>query len=323
MFSLAELEGVLPLVGRSVPPTPQYAWPLLKAQTGVEVIVKHENHSPIGAFKVRGGLVYIDRLRQAQRNLSGIITATRGNHGQSLAYAGARARVAVSIVVPHGNSAEKNAAMLALGAELIEHGRDFDEAREHAGMLAAARGLHFAPSFHPDFVLGVATYAYELFQAASPLDAVYVPIGLGSGICAVIAVRDLLGLSTQVIGVVSDRANTYRLSMAAGAVVPTNSAHTFADGMAVRTADANALEMIIRGAERIVEVADEEIADAIRLFYSATHNCAEGAGAAALAALMKERTRWAGRRVAVVLSGHNIDRDWMATILAGGMPQLG
>src|SRR5262245_16546604 len=322
MFSLAEVEGVIPLVRASVPPTPQYAWPLLAAQTGVEVVVKHENHTPIGAFKVRGGLVYFDRLKRERPQATGVITATRGNHGQSLAFAGARAGVSVTIVVPHGNSTEKNAAMRAFGAALIEHGRDFDEAREHAVRLAGERGLHYAPSFHRDFVLGVATYAHELFTSAGELDTVYVPIGLGSGICGVIAMRDLLGLRTKIVGVVSENANTYRLSVAAGRTVPTNSALTFADGLAVRVPDATALDIIRRGAERIVEVADDEVAEAIRILYSATHNCAEGAGAAALAALIKERAQLAGRRAAVILTGGNIDRALMQTVLAGSTPKV-
>jgi threonine dehydratase len=323
MFSLAELEEIIPLVRTSVPPTPQYAWPLLKAQTGVGVVVKHENHTPIGAFKVRGGIVYFDRLKRERPQVRGIVTATRGNHGQSLAFAGARAGIAVTIVVPHGNSTEKNAAMRSLGAELVEHGRDFDDAKEQAERIAEERGLEFAPSFHRDFVIGVATYAYELFTAVADLDTVYVPIGLGSGICGVIGVRDALGLSTAVVGVVAERANTYSRSLAAGRVVATNSAFTFADGMAVRAPDVTALEVIKRGADRIVEVSDDEIAEAIRTIYSATHNCAEGAGAGALAAVIKERERLRGQRVAVILSGQNIDRPWMQTVLAGDTPRVG
>jgi threonine dehydratase len=322
VFTLAELESVMPLVRAGVPPTPQYAWPLLRARTGVEVIVKHENHTPIGAFKVRGGLVYLNRLKRERPQLTGIVTATRGNHGQSLAFAGMRAAVSVTIVVPRGNSTEKNAAMRALGAELIEHGRDFDEAREQADRIAAGRGLEFVPSFHRDFVVGVATYAYELFTSVEGLDTVYVPIGLGSGICGLIGTRDLLRRSTRIVGVVADRANAYRLSVAAGRVVPTNSAHTFADGMAVRVPDAAALELIRRGTERIVEVSEDEIAEAIRVLFSDTHNCAEGAGAAPLAALMQERERLRGRRAAVILSGGNIDRSWMASVLNGDTPRV-
>ena len=291
------------MVRRYVPATPQYAWPLLKTHTGIDVVVKHENHTPIGSFKVRGGLVYFDRLRRERPAVKGIVTATRGNHGQSLAFAGARAGVPVTIVVPHGNSTEKNAAMRAFGAELIEHGRDFDEAREHAVRMAAERDLEYAPSFHPDFVVGVATYAYELFTAADDLDAIYVPIGLGSGICGVVRTRDAPGRRTEIIGVIAEDANTYSRSVAAGRAVPTNSALTFADGMAVRVPDAAALKIIRRGVERIVEVSEDEIAEAIRVIYSATHNCAEGAGAAALAGLIKERERLRGRRAAVILSG--------------------
>jgi threonine dehydratase len=323
MFTQAELDAVIPLVRASVPATPQYAWPLLKARTGVEVVVKHENHTPIGAFKVRGGLVYLNRLRRERPKLKGIITATRGNHGQSLAFAGSRGGLSVSIVVPHGNSSEKNAAMRALGAELIEHGRDFDEAREKAMELAAERGLEFAPSFHRDFVVGVATYAHELLTAVEDIDTVYVPIGLGSGICGLIGTRDLLKLHTRIVGVVASSANAYSLSLAAGRPVQTNAALTFADGMAVRIPDPTALEHIRRGAERIVEVSDEEIAEAMRILFSDTHNCAEGAGAASLAALIKERDRLRGRRAAVILSGQNIDRSWMAAVLAGTTPRVG
>jgi len=322
MFTLAELESALPIVRAAVPPTPQYAWPLLEARCGVKLVVKHENHTPIGAFKVRGGLVYLERLRRAKPALAGVITATRGNHDQSFAFAGAQANVPVAIVVPRGNSTEKNAAMRAFGAELIEHGRDFDDARQHAARLASERGLEFAASFHRDLVIGVATYAYELFTACSDLDAVYVPIGLGSGICGLIGVRDALGSSTRIVGVVAERANAYRLSFEAGHPVATNSAMTFADGVAVREPDAAALDIIRRGAERIVEVSDAEIAAAIRILFSDTHAAAEGAGAASLAAVMKERDRLQGRKIAVILTGQNIDRPWMATILAGGTPPV-
>ena len=321
MFTLAELEDVIPLVRATVPPTPQYAWPLLKVRTGVEVVVKHENHTPIGAFKLRGGIVYFDRLKRERPGVKGVITATRGNHGQSLAYAGVSAGVAVTIVVPHGNSSEKNAAMRAFGAELIEQGSDFDEAKQVAIRLAAERGLEYAPSFDRDLVVGVATYAHELFSAFRDLDTVYVPIGLGSGICGLIGTRDALGLKTKIIGVVSERANAYLRSFSAGRVVASNSALTFADGMAVRVPDAIALEIIRNGAERITEVTEDEIADAIRILYTATHNCAEGAGAAALAALIKDRAQLQGPS-AVVLTGQNIDREWLRTVLAGGTPDV-
>lgn len=322
MFTLAELQSILPVVRAAVPETPQYAWPLLAARVGAQVVVKHENHTPIGAFKVRGGLVYFDRLKRERPQVKGVITATRGNHGQSFAFAGAQKNVPVAIVVPRGNSAEKNAAMRAFGAELIEHGRDFDEAKGHATELAQARGYEFGPSFHRNLVLGVATYAYELFSACSDLDTVYVPIGLGSGICGLIGVHDALGLKTKIVGVVSERANTYRLSFEAGRAVPTNSALTFADGVAVRVPDPAALEIIRKGAERIVEVSDDEIAEAMRILFSDTHTLAEGAGAAALAALIKERARHAGRRVGVIVTGQNIDRPWMQIVLSGGTPRL-
>jgi threonine dehydratase len=322
MFTRAELEDVIPLVRRAVAPTPQYAWPLLKEETGVEVVVKHENHTPIGAFKVRGGVVYFDRLKRERPQVRGIITATRGNHGQSLALTGAHAGTAVTIVVPHGNGTEKNAAMRAFGAKLIEHGRDFDEAKDEAIRIAKERELEYGPSFHRDLVLGVATYAHELFSAAGDLDTVYVPIGLGSGICGVIGTRDAFGLKTRIVGVVAAAANTYLRSFAAGRVVPTDAALTFADGMAVRVPDAAALDVIRGGVERIVEVTDDEVADAIRSLYIATHNCAEGAGAAALAALIKERGQLRGRRAAVILTGQNIDRAWMQIVLAGGTPRV-
>jgi threonine dehydratase len=322
MFTLAELEAAVSIVRAGVPATPQYAWPLLKERTGVDVIVKHENHTPTGAFKVRGGLVYVDRLKRERPHVKGIITATRGNHGQSLAFACGRAGIPCTVVVPFGNSTEKNAAMKAFGAELIEHGRDFDEARERAEVIAAERGYEYGKSFDTDLVLGVATYGYELFRAFPDIDTVYVPIGLGSGICGVIGARDALGLNAKVVGVISDRANTYRLSLDAGRPVPTNSAATFADGMAVRIPSAEALAIIQRGASHLVEVTDDEVADAIRVLYSDTHTLAEGAGAAAFAALMRERDGLAGKRAAVIVTGQNIDRPWMATVLGGGTPQV-
>jgi threonine dehydratase len=322
MFTLAELEAAVPIVRAAVPPTPQFAWPLLKQRTGVDVVVKHENHTPTGAFKVRGGIVYVDRLKRERPQVKGVITATRGNHGQSLAIACARAGIACTVVVPFGNSTEKNAAMQAFGAELIEHGRDFDEARERAGEIAQERGYEYGKSFDKDLVLGVATYAHELFTAEPELDAVFVPIGLGSGVCGVIGARDALGHKAKVYGVVSDRANTYKLSLDAGRLVPTNSALTFADGMAVRIPDAQALAIMQTGMAGLIEVTDDEVADAIRALYTDTHILAEGAGAAAFAALMRERAAFKGKRAAVIVSGQNIDRPWMATVLGGGTPTV-
>lgn len=318
MLSLHDVEEAAAIVHAAMPPTPQYAWPLLARRTGCEVWVKHENHTPTGAFKVRGGLVYMDRLKREGGGITGVISATRGNHGQSIALAAARNGIAAIIVVPHGNSIEKNAAMRAFGAELVEAGHDFDAAKETAMRLAAERGLAMVPSFHRDLVCGVATYALELFRAAPALDTVYVPIGLGSGICGTIAVRDALDLATKVVGVVSTEAPAYALSFAAGKVVATNSADTMADGMAVRGPDAEALDIILKGADRIVQVSDAEIGAAMRAYYEDTHQLAEGAGAAALAALLQERERMKGQRVGLVLSGGNIDRSLYLRVLSAG-----
>ncbi|MCU0687028.1 MAG: threonine dehydratase [Polyangiaceae bacterium] len=320
MFDLAALEEATDLVRRSLPPTPTLAWPLLAERAGCEVFVKHENHTPVGAFKVRGGLVYVDALVREQPGVRGLVSTTRGNHGQSLAFAGRKAGLAVVIVVPRGNSVEKNAAMRALGAEVVEAGADFDEARPVAARLAAERDLQLVPSFHPTLVCGVATYALELFRAVADLDAVYVPIGLGSGICGVLRTRDLLGLRTRVVGVVTEGAPAYALSLEAGRVVTTERADTFADGMACRVPDPLALEIIRAGVERVVRVGDRAIADAVRAYHVDSHNLAEGAGAAALAALLQERDRMRGKRVAVVLSGGNIDRDMYARVLRDEAP---
>ena len=317
MFSLSALRDAHDLVLRTLRPTVAIAWPLLGARLGAEVVVKHENHQPTGAFKVRGGLTYVDALRRRESEAKGLISATRGNHGQSLAFAGRRFGLAVAIVVPHGNSREKNAAMRALGAELIEYGNDFQEAREEAMRLAELRGLHAVTSFHRDLALGVSTYALELLSEHPDLDTLYVPIGQGSGICGCIAARDALGLKTEIVGVQSVEAPAYALSFAAGHVVRTNSADTFADGMATRVPDEEAFAVIAKGAARIALVHDDEIAAAIRAYWTDTHNLAEGAGAAALAAAMKERARLKGRKVGLVLSGGNIDFDlfqrWIAT----------
>jgi threonine dehydratase len=315
VFTLGELEEAARLVHTAFPPTPQYAWPLLAQRAGAEVWVKHENHTPTGAFKVRGGVVFMERLKRENPNVAGVVSATRGNHGQSLAYAGARYGIPVTILVPRGNSVEKNNAMRAQGARLIEYGADFDEARAEAARLAKAEGLLFAPSFAPDLVMGVATYALELLRAAPSLAALYVPIGLGSGICGCILARDLLGLSTEIIGVQSTEAPAYALSFAAGQVVTTATANTRADGMATRLPDADALKIIRKGAARIVTVTDDEVAAAIRAYWQDTHNLAEGAGAAPLAALLQERAAMRGKRVGIVLCGGNIDlalfRDWV------------
>ena len=319
-LTLAELDAAAAVVRRHFPPTPQFAWPLLGEHVGATVWVKHENQTPTGAFKVRGGLVYADRARRERPDLRGFVSATRGNHGQSLAYAGRSAGLRVVIVVPQGNSPDKNAAMEGFGAELVVHGRDFQEAREHAAGLGDELGLEVVPSFHPDLVAGVATYARELFDEAGALDTVYVPVGMGSGICGVIGVRDLLGLPTEVVGVVSDRAPATALSFEAGTVVSTSDAPTFVDGVACRTPVPEAIERIVGGAARVLRVTEDESAEAMRVLLRTTHQLPEPAGAIALAGLLSEHERVAGRRVAVVLSGGNCDAALLAEVLAGRTP---
>lgn len=313
--SLASLETAAALVYESMPPTPQYRWPLLESRVGTEVWVKHENHTPTGAFKVRGGLVYFDDLCRVGKP-AGVVTATRGNHGQSVGFAARRYEVPAAIVVPHGNSVEKNAAMKALGVELVERGRDFQAATEAAAEIAAQRGWHRLPSFHPLLVCGVGTYALELFRAVPNLDTVYVPVGMGSGLCGLIAARDALELSTRVVGVVSTEAPAFALSYREDRVISHEVTTRIADGMACRTPMREALDIARRGAERIVEVTDEEVEAAMRALFADTHNVAEGGGAAALAALLQERDAMRGRKVAVVVSGGNVDSDVYGRVLA-------
>ncbi len=316
MTSLADLEAAARDVYAAMPPTPQYAWPLLARRTGREIWVKHENHTPIGAFKVRGGLHLLARLAAAHPPPAGIVSATRGNHGQSLAFAARRYGMRCVIVVPEGNSADKNASMRAFGAELVEHGRDFDEAREHAAHLAEVQQLRFVGPFMPELVAGVGTYALELFRHVPAIDTVYVPIGCGSGICGLIAARDALGLATRIVGVVSTGANAYAQSFAARRVIETASAQTIADGMAVRVPVPGALEIILSGAAGVIEVSDDEVRAAMRIYFTDTHQIAEGAGAAPLAAVLKEGDR-AGQRCAVILSGGNVDRELYADVIGG------
>jgi len=297
-------------------PTPQFSWPLLNQRAGREVWVKHENHTATGAFKIRGGIVMLDALKRANAKLPGVVSATRGNHGQSLAWSGRRHGVRTVIVVPRGNSRDKNAAMRAWGAELVEHGRDFDEAKDHAAKLAREQGLESIGPFHAELVAGVGSYAFELLSAVADLDAAYVPIGCGSGICGLIAWRDALGLKTKIIGVVSENADCYAQSFAAGKPVETATANTFADGMAVRVPVPAALEIIRAGAERIIRVSDDEVKAAVGYFYTDTHNLIEGAGAAPLAALLKDPQK-KGARFAVIASGGNIDREAYLSALGG------
>ncbi len=317
MIDLAAVEAAAARVYAAMQPTPQYAWPLVARRAGREVWVKHENHTPTGAFKVRGGLNLLSQLASRRPRPAGVISATRGNHGQSLAFAARRHGLRCVIAVPFGNSADKNAAMRALGAELVEHGRDFDEARVYAAGRARDEGLEFVGPFERELVAGVATYALELLRAVADVDTVYVPIGCGSGICGLIGTRDALGLATKIVGVVSSAANAYAQSFAARRPIETASAVTVADGMAVRVPVPAALEIICAGAERIVEVTDPEVEDAMRALFSDTHQVAEGAGAAPFAALLKEGDL-AGGRAAIVLTGGNVDRDVYARILGGG-----
>jgi threonine dehydratase len=317
MNALARLEQAAAIVYAAMPPTPQYRWPLLEQALEARVWVKHENHTPIGAFKVRGGLVWFDALARSRERPAGVVSATRGNHGQSVGFAARRAGLPATIVVPHGNSVEKNAAMRALGVELIEHGHDFQAAREHAAELARTRGLTMVPSYDPLLIDGVASYSLELLRAVPDLDVAYVPIGLGSGICGMIAARDALGLATQVVGVVSEHAPAYALSLEAGRPVEHPVSTRIADGMACRVPEPAALDVLRKGGARVVRVTDAEVEAAMRLMFTATHNTAEGAGAAPLAAAMKERGRIAGRNVALVLSGGNVDREVFARVLGG------
>lgn len=318
--TLPEIENAAKIVYSAMPATPQYCWPLLCERLGGEVWVKHENHTSVGAFKVRGGLVYFAGLADGMKapgGVRGVVSATRGNHGQSVGLAARRHGIPATIVVPRGNSREKNAAMRALGVELIEQGDDFQAAREFAEVLARDRSLHMIPSFHRLLVSGVATYCLELLRAVAGLHTVYVPIGLGSGICAMLAARNALGLRTEVVGVVSSQARAYALSFAERRPLDAPVDTRLADGMACRTPNVEALAAIWQGVDRIVEVSDLEVGQAMRTLFECTHNVAEGAGAAPLAAALQEKSRNAGRRIAVVVSGGNVDRDVFAKVLDG------
>jgi len=318
--SLAEIESASELVHRFMPPSPQYSWPLLNRRAGCEVWLKHENHTPVGAFKVRGGIAYMDWLRQAHPEVKGVVSATRGNHGQSQAFAARRFGLGAVVVVPHGNSREKNAAMRALGAELIEHGDDFHAADHYADQLASERRLFRMPSFDPLLIRGVATYALEFFRGAPALDAVFVPVGWGSGAIGLAAVRNALGLKTKIIGVVSASAPTYALSFAAGHVVERKSTTRIADGISLSRAHDEGFEILRRELEEVVQVTDDEVEAAMRALFTDTHNVAEGAGAVAVAAVLKNPGAWSGKRIGAVLSGGNVDRETFARVMAGTGP---
>ncbi len=321
LFSKDELEEAARLVHSYIPPTPQYVWPQICEKAAATVWVKHENHTPTGAFKIRGGITFIDWLKRSKPTTKGIITATRGNHGQSQARAAAAVGMQAKIIVPRGNSVEKNAAMRAFGGEIIEFGDDFDAARMEAARLAAEENLFMVPPFHTEIIRGVATYALELMTAAPDLDAIYVPIGCGSGICGIISVRDALGLKTQVVGVVSTLAQTAKLSFESGSLIETESANTFADGMAVRIPVQEAFDIYSRGADRIIAVTDDEVAAAMRIYFHDTHNVVEGAGAASLAAILQETAAVRGKVVGVILSGGNVDADVFVDVLQGNTPR--
>lgn len=315
--TLSDIESAARVVYREFQATPQYRWATLGTHLGTDCWVKHENHTPVGAFKIRGGLTYFDRLRQDNALPREVLSATRGNHGQSIAWAARAHGVACTIVVPHGNSTEKNAAMRALGATVIEHGADFQASREHATALAAERQAHMVPSYHFELVRGVSTYWWEFFTAAPQLDVVYVPIGLGSGACAAIAAQRALGHRARIVGVVSAHATTYADSLAAGHVVEAPVTTQLADGMAVRIADPQALAILQAHLDHVVKVTDAEVAQAMRLLYTGTHNVAEGAGAASFAAALQERGQLQGQVVGTTLCGGNVDADVLARVLTG------
>jgi threonine dehydratase len=321
--SLAQIRDAQIVVYRSVPPTPQYTWPLINERLsageklGIEAWIKHENHTPAGAFKLRGALIYIDWLKETQSGLTGVVAATRGNHGQGVTMAARIAGLKSVIVVPRGNSQEKNRAMISQGAELIEHGNDFQESLEFARSLAAERGFAMVDSFHELLVMGTATYALEFFEAAPPLDVVYVPVGLGSSICGVAAVRQALRLNTEIVGVVAAASPAYAISFRERRVVESPSRTAIADGLACRTPNPQAMEVIWEHVARIVEVTEAEIAHAMRAYYQDTHNLSEGAGAAALAGALKEKNILQGKRIGIILTGGNVDLEVYEDVLAG------
>ena len=314
--TLADIEAAAQVVYRDFAATPQYRWALLSERLGTDCWLKHENHTPVGAFKIRGGLTYFDQLARRSALPREVVSATRGNHGQSMGWAARRHGVACTIVVPRGNSVEKNAAMRALGVTLVEHGEDFQEAREHALQIAAERGAHMVPSFHADLLRGVATYWWEFFRAVPQLDVVYVPIGQGSGACSAIAAKQALGHRARVVGVVSSHATTYADSIAAGHVVESPVTTQLADGMACRVADQGALDILMPHLDHTVQVSDDEVAAAMHHLFTDTHNVAEGAGAAALAAALQEREQLRGQVVGLALTGGNVDASVLAQVLA-------
>jgi threonine dehydratase len=316
--SLAEIESAAAAIDAVVPPTPQFSWPLLNARAGCEVWVKHENHTAIGAFKIRGALHYMGRLAAREPGVRGIVAATRGNFGQALTFAARRHGLSAVIVVPRGNSVEKNRAMRGLGAELIEHGDDYQAALVRSEEIAGERGLHWVPPYHRDLVWGNAVSMLLFLRGSPPLESAYVPIGMGTGVGALIAARDALGLPTRIVGVASEQAPAIALSYRERRVVAHPVTTRIADGMACSTPNGEALEGILKGVERIVSVSDDEAEAAMRAYFSDTHNVAEGAAGTALAAVLRERGSLAGKRVGVVFTGGNVDTETFARVLKGG-----
>ncbi len=321
--SLEQIREAQTLVYRTMPPTPQYSWPLLNERLGTEAWVKHENHTPLGAFKLRSALVYADWLRQTQPAMTGLIAATRGNFGQGAAFAARLLGLKAVIVVPRGNSVEKNRAMIALGAELIEHGEDFQAALEHARLLAGERALAMFESYHERLAWGAATYALELLQAAPPLDIVYIPIGMGSSVCGMAAARNALGLATEIVGVVDSASPAYAISFRERRVVAAPARSRLADGVACRTPHPDAMEILWANVRRVIEVPEPRIAEAMIALYTDTHNLAEGAGAVSLAGALEERASLRGKRVGIVLTGGNVDRDVFVDVLSGAFQAAG
>ena len=325
--NLQQIEAAQKIVYAAMPPTPQYSWPLLNQRLGAEVWVKHENHSPVGAFKLRGALVYATWLKETQPGIETLVAATRGNHGQGVGMAARLLGLRAIIVVPHGNSKEKNLAMLAQGVELIEHGADFQASLEYARELAtqpdqAGQGAKYAfvESIHPNLVLGTATYALEFFRGAPPLQTVYVPVGMGSSICGVSAVRNALGLSTEIVGVVAADAPAQAASFRERRVVEAPALTQIADGLACRLPNQEASQLIWENVARFVEVSEAEIAAAMNFYFQDTHNLAEGAAAAALAAAIQEKHAaihpGAGKgRIGLILTGGNVDREVYSQVL--------
>lgn len=312
--SLIDVYAARARISGVIEPTPLMRHALLTEATGLDIRVKHENHNPTGAFKVRGGANLIASLSPAERR--GVITATTGNHGQSIALACGREHVPCTIVVPIGNNPEKNAAMRALGAELIEFGKDFDEAREKVEQLQQERGLRYIHSANePLLIAGVGTYALEIFEEQPDTDVILVPIGGGSGACGCCIVRTGLGSGARVIGVQAARADAFARSWHTGTRVVGENADTFAEGMATRVTFDLPFEILEQQLDAIVTLSEDELRDGVRLALRTTHNLAEGAGAGSLAAAMKLRGELAGKKVVCVMSGGNIDAATLMRVL--------